>query len=679
MLKAQTNSEQAKEIIEQRIEELSAGTDMELDFSELYDHFLFLLEYPININYADEEELRELLFLNDNQIAEIIIERKRRGGFKSLYELKDLETFYIDIILTIKPFITLEIIEKTESIKFKNLLSYGKNQVLIRYGRVLEDQEGYAPIDDSTLAHSPNSRYLGSKDKLYFRYKYKYRDRISFGFLGDKDAGEEFFNGYNKQGFDFYSAHFYIKNQGKLKALALGDYHVEFGQGLTMWSGMAFGKSATSIDLKRKARGLRANTSANEVLFLRGAAFTLEIIPSIDFTAFYSNRGLDAGVNIRDTSDFEDLVFSSIQESGLHRTHSEMAKKHAVNEQLIGGNVNYRKNGFHWGVTSYKTIFGNELVKDVSPYQLYDFQGKENFNIGTDASYSNRYVNIYGEFAMSENKGKALLIGSLFNLHPRLTFSIYYRNFQKEYQNFYAIPMSEGGKAKNEEGIYFGSMINVGTRSNIRLYYDMFKFPWLKFRINAPSHGNEFSFQYERNHNRHLSYYMRYMYEEKMLNFNDDEVSITTITPKKRQGIRFHISYKVNHQLRLQSRLSLSTYEQLPTAKTHGYLIYQDIAYSLNSLPLKFHFRYAIFNTDDYDTRIYAYENNVLYKFSVPAYYYQGQKYYILLNYKLNKSLTFWLRFDQTFYANRTTIGSGLEEIQGNTRSEITAQLMWKF
>jgi hypothetical protein len=164
MLNAQTNSEQAKEIIEQRIEELSAGTDMEFDFSELYDHFLFLLEYPININYADEEELRELLFLNDNQIAEIIIERKRRGGFKTIYELKDLETLYIDIILTIKPFITLEVIEKTESIKFKNLLHYGKNQVLIRYGRVLEDQEGYAPIDDSTLAHSPNSRYLGSKD-----------------------------------------------------------------------------------------------------------------------------------------------------------------------------------------------------------------------------------------------------------------------------------------------------------------------------------------------------------------------------------------------------------------------------------------------------------------------------------------------------------------------------------
>jgi len=678
-ISAQKNDEQAKEIIEQRIEELSSRTDMEFDFSELYDHFIYLYEHPININYADEEELQSLLFLNDNQIADIIIERRKRGGFKTLYELKDLETFYVDLILTIKPFVTLDKIEKAEPLHFKNMLKYGKNQVLIRYGRVLEEQEGYAPIDDSTLAAKPNSRYLGNKNKLYFRYKYKYRDIVSFGILGDKDAGEEFFSGNNAAGFDFYSAHFFIKNQGKLKALALGDYHVEFGQGLTMWSGMAFGKSTTSIDLKRKARGLRANTSANEVLFLRGAAATFEILPSLDITTFYSNRGLDAGVNIKDTSDTEELIFSTIQESGLHRTPSEMANKHAVNEQLFGGNINYRKDALHIGMTAYGTVFGNELIKDVAPYQMYDFQGKENFNIGTDFSYSNRYVSVYGELAMSKNKGKAMLLGALFNLHPRITFSVYYRNLQKEYQNFYAIPMSEGGKAQNEEGVYFGSLINIGTRSNLRLYYDMFKFPWLKFRINTPSHGNEFSIQYERNHNRHLSYYVRYMFEEKLLNFNDDEKSITEVTAKKRQNIRFHLSYKVSHQIRLQSRLTISKYQQEPMSISSGYLLYQDISYAPDNIPIKLHFRYAIFNTDDYDTRIYAYENNVLYKFSVPAYYYQGQKYYILLNYKLSNALSFWLRFDQTFYNNRTTISSGLEEIQGNTRSEITAQLRWKF
>ncbi len=116
-----------------------------------------------------------------------------------------------------------------------------------------------------------------------------------------------------------------------------------------------------------------------------------------------------------------------------------------------------------------------------------------------------------------------------------------------------------------------------------------------------------------------------------------------------------------------------------PLEISEGYLLFQDVQYSLEKIPLKLSFRYAVFNTDDYDSRIYAYESDVLYKFSVPAYYYKGQRYYLLANYDLSESLSFWVRYSQTVYNNRSIIGSGLEEIDGNTKSEITVQLRWKF
>lgn len=675
----QKSDENAKEIIQQRIEELSAKTDAEFDFSELYDHFMQLYEHPININEADANQLRELMFLNDNQIAVLLDSRWKRRGFSTIYELKDLDGFYVDLILAIEPFITFDKVEKNDKLRLSSMLKYGKNQVLFRYGRVLEQQQGYLPIDDSTLAEHPNSRYLGDKNKIYFRYKYSYRDRVSFGVLGDKDAGEQMFKGNNPYGFDFYSAHFFLKNQGNLKALAIGDYHLEFGQGLTMWSGLAFGKSVMAINIQRQARGLRANTSANEVLFFRGAAATYRFFKKLDLTVFYSNKGLDAGLNIRDTASTEDLVFSGIQESGLHRTHNEVAKKGAVNEQIIGSNINFKYKGLRTGFTAYKTIYDKELYKDITPYQYYDFQGKENFNMGLDASYANKYLSVFGEASMSANGGKAVLLGSIFNLHPRLTFSILYRNFQKNYQAFYAIPISEGGKAQNEEGIYLGALLHLGTKSDLRFYYDIFKFPWLRYRVNSPSYGNEFSMQYERRPSRHFSYYFRYQFEEKSLNLTDDDITITDVTRKRRHNIRFHLSYKLSHQLKLQSRLNFAAYQQEPLKISKGYLLYQDVQYSLDKIPLKFSFRYAVFNTDDYNSRIYAYENDVLYKFTVPGYYYQGQRYYIVANYKLNRSLSFWLRFSQTIYNNRETISSGLEEIDGNTKSEITAQLRWTF
>ncbi len=675
----QYSDDDAKKVIEQRIEELSARTNAEFDFSELYDHFLELYEHPININTATSEELRELMFLNDNQIAVLIDARSKNRGFSTIYELKDLDGFYVNLILAIQPFITFEKESKPMPLKLSNMLKYGKNQVLLRYGRVLEQQEGYLPIDDSTLAKHPNSRYLGNKNKIYFRYKYSYRDRLSFGILGDKDAGEEFFSGNNSHGFDFYSAHFFLKNQGNLRALAIGDYHLEFGQGLTMWSGLGFGKSVMAINIQRQARGLRANTSANEVLFFRGAAATYQFFKELDLTVFYSNKGLDAGLDIRDTSSSEDLVFSGIQESGLHRTPNEVVKKNAVNEQIIGSNITYKHHGLRAGFTAYKTIYDKELYKDIAPYQYYDFQGKENFNMGFDMSYANKYLSLFGEAAMSANGGKAVLIGSIFNLHPRLTFSLYYRNFQKNYQAFYAIPISEGGKAQNEEGVYLGVLLHLGTKSDIRFYYDIFRFPWLRYRVNSPSRGNEFSMQYERRPSRHFSYYFRYQFEDKAINLTDDTAPITFVSSKKRHNIRFHLNYKLSHQLRLQSRLSFASYDQEALVISKGYLLYQDVQYSIDNIPLKFSFRYAVFNTDDYNSRIYAYENDVLYRFTVPGYYYKGQKYYVVANYKLNNAISMWLRFSQTIYNNRETISSGLEEINGNIKSEITVQLRWKF
>jgi len=678
MLYAQ-NTEASKEQIERSIEELTGRIDAELDYSELVDHFTNLIQHPININTANQEQLEGLMFLDNAQIEALIEFRRKNGDFKSLYELKNINGFYMDLVINIKPYIIIAPSRKSSGPKLSSLFKYGRHQIIMRYGRVLEEQKGYMPISDSLRVLSPNSRYLGDPNKLYLRYKYHYSNLMSVGLLAEKDAGEEFFTGSNPNGFDFYSAHFFIKKQGRLKALALGDYHMEFGQGLTLWSGLAFGKSAAAISIQKRQRGIRANTSANENLFFRGGAATFEVLQGLDVTAFYSNKNVDAGLSQKDTLNNEDYVFSSITESGFHRTPNEVAKKGAVNEQIYGGNISYRNRGFRIGATAYKTIYGLELVKNVSPYQYFDFQGKENLNTGIDASYANKYMSVFGEFSMSANKAKALLIGSIFNLHPRLTFSVLYRDFGRSYQVFYAVPFAEGSRTQNEKGIYLGAVVNTGSHSNFKVYYDMYRFDWLRYRVNAPSQGDEFSLLYENRPSRYFSFNIRYRNENKKLNESDDQQMVRAITNTRKQSLRFHINYSPYHQIKLKSRLEFSSYQHQPEAQSKGYLIYQDVQYLPDNFPLKFTLRYALFNTDDYNTRIYAYENNVLYRFSVPAYYYQGSRFYFLLNYKMNEHFTFWLHFAQTYYSNRNTVGSSLEEIQGHTRSEITAQLRMKF
>jgi len=89
--------------------------------------------------------------------------------------------------------------------------------------------------------------------------------------------------------------------------------------------------------------------------------------------------------------------------------------------------------------------------------------------------------------------------------------------------------------------------------------------------------------------------------------------------------------------------------------------------------------RYAIFNTDSYNTAIYAYETDVLYAYSVPSYYYKGSRGYVVLHYRISRNFDLWLRYSRTFYANKNVIGSDLTEIQANHKSEIKAQLRIRF
>ena len=93
----------------------------------------------------------------------------------------------------------------------------------------------------------------------------------------------------------------------------------------------------------------------------------------------------------------------------------------------------------------------------------------------------------------------------------------------------------------------------------------------------------------------------------------------------------------------------------------------------------------TVFETDDYDTRLYTYEPDLLYNFSLPAYYGRGLHYYINLHRDFKRlirlsnnhfRLSGWIKWGQTFYPGSRSIGSGLDEIPGNRKSEIKAQVL---
>lgn len=670
-------------VIDQRIENVAEQLENEnADYTNLIDDMLYYQEHPLNLNSATKQQLEDFGLLNEVQINNLLNHIDKNGRLMVIYELQSIDGFDLQTIRKIQPYVKVDDNFQTPNITFREMMNNGQHSIFTRYSRNIEEQKGFSAITDSALQASPNSRYLGDPAKLFFRYRFNYSNNISWGVTGEKDPGEEFFKGNQKKGFDYYSAHFFLRNFGNLKALAIGDYQLQIGQGLAFSSGLAFGKSADPIAIKRNYSGLRAYNSVNENIFLRGAGVTYNFFKRINLTLFGSQKKIDANL-VNTTTDSigqnTDAIISSIQLSGFHRTPSELQGRKSVTETVYGSYLNYQVRNFRIGFTYVNTQYSAKLQRTAYLYNQYDFSGNKNSNIGFEYNYVWRNFNFFGEGGRSANGGLAMLHGALISLDPKLNLTVHYRNYGRNYQTLMANAMGENTHMQNEKGLYVGISFKPISTVVINSFYDRFEFPWLKYQVNAPSDGYDFFFQTTYTPNKKMYMYGRYRNRLHAKNTSQNIDDIDYIVALNQSNYRYEISYAISPSLKLKNRVEVVNYNLADQPAELGYMIYQDLTYRQMSMPFSFSLRYALFDTKSYYSRIYAYESDVLYSYSIPAYSGKGARTYIVLRYAVNRNLDIWLRAAQFYYLNTQTIGSGLSEIQGNTKSDFRVQLRYRF
>ena len=206
-------------------------------------------------------------------------------------------------------------------------------------------------------------------------------------------------------------------------------------------------------------------------------------------------------------------------------------------------------------------------------------------------------------------------------------------------------------------------------------YYDQFKSNWLRFRTDAPSKGTDTRLRLTHNPSRSISLYAQFSSETKELNVPDNDTKIDFILPATRNNYLLNADFRASKQLSLRSRVQFSTFDQV--TKTNGYAIIQDI--NLSFRKVRFSTRFALFDTDDFNTRQYVYEKDVLYAFSIPAYSGRGYRNYYLLQLKPRRNIDLWIRYAITSFLEKSEIGSGLQEIEGSKISDLKVQVRYKF
>jgi len=648
-----------RDILESVAENLPDGYDI----TELTDVLIRYRKHPINLNKTTPEELKTFVFLSPLQISNFFAYIQENGNFVDALELQSIDGFDVRTVQSLLPFVTLSGATEYEKLTLKNIFRFGESDLVMRFVQTLQTQKGFTDL--------PGNRYLGSPERFQTRYRYHYGSIVSAAITLDKDAGEKLIG----KPFDFYSGNIALFKLGRVKKLVVGDYILQFGQGVTMWSGFGFGKGPDVTSVAKKDLGLRPYTSANEYSFLRGASATINLYKNFDITPFVSLRNLDASQDL----DFEgNLVQATVNQSGYHRTPTEIENKSSLSQQVYGAALQYTKSELAIGAIAYRSKFGNSFVTQTAVYDRFSFTGNSLTNLGAYYNYTVRNIYLFGEVGKGSKGGFAYISGALISLSAIASAAITYRNYAKDYHSFFNQALAEASEAVNEKGLYAGLNISPNKRWAFSIYGDYFQFPWLKYRVDAPSKGYEILSQAVYTPSKTFKVLARFKTENKQQN-TDIDVPINFLDDVKKESYRVEVSWQLNKKWSFQNRAEVSQYKKGEANREVGYLIYQDVDYSPMFSKITGNIRISYFDTQSYNSRIYAYEDDVLYSFAFGMYSGKGFRTYLNLKYNLAKKLNVWARYAMFIYRDVETVGSYLDEIEGNKKSEVKLQLRYQF
>lgn len=643
----------------------------DIDQTQLYEDLFYLSQYPINLNATNKKELEQLQFLSDIQIENLLFYLYQYRGMYTIYELQLVEGLFDQDIRNMLPFVTVGAVKKeTPPLRLKDVFKYGKHEILARSDKGVETKEGYRFFPEEELEKYPNKRYEGDPFYYSLKYRFRYSNRVQFGFTGEKDAGEQAWSSYNKV-FDFYSGHLQMNDIWKFKTINLGDFSASFGQGLVLNTNYGLGKSAMALNVMNRNEGLKKYSSTDEYNFFRGAGATVKF-DKLNLTAFYSIKKIDG--------DTANGVFASIKKDGLHRTPSNIDKKHNVWMQVVGANASYRQQFFRLGATFLNVQLDHTLTPNPANYNYYYFSGKKQTLGSIDYKARWRKILFFGEMAFSDQQnGVATLNGITMTPISQVGVALLHRYYSKEYYSLFSNAFGETSSNNNEEGLYMAVEVNPFSNWKFMAFADAYRFSWYKFGIDAPSDGYEYLFRADFMPNRDVNMYWRFRFEQKEKNISALNNTTTYIGDLKKGSVRYLLKYELAKNLKLQNIVEGSYAKTEDSAATRGLLLAQDLSYSFMKIPVSVYVRYEFFDIESYDNRIYSYERDVLYAFSIPAMNGRGSRCYLNLKYSATDQISIYSKIAQTVYMDKESIGSSQEEISGNKKTDIRILLRMKF
>lgn len=622
----------------------SEGTD----YQQLFEVLTEYKNHPLNLNTADRLKLETLVILNQLQINALVNYREEYGNFTDWQELSRIEGFEPELIEQLKLYCTIGATQVAAKF-WTDFKTAGRLEHTIRTSAILKKSAGYQSANNSFFP-----AFTGNPLKIYTRTRYSLPGKYSLSLLSEKDPGESLFSKTHPVTPDFTTAHLYISPTSRiLKQLVIGDYTFSTGSGLAFNPGFGMFKSAQITQVVKPQSGLKPYTSINESNFFRGIACTINI-QKLEMTLLLSSKRIDATIN-QTTGDL-----GSTYNTGLHRTTAEQKRRKAAIEKVFGVDLRYRLKNWQLGGTVQSSSIqpSNSNIKE-----------SRNSVIAVNANHQFARGILFSELASNFTGKPAILCGILSSLSLRVAATIILRNYPINFNSPYGGGFSNSGKLENEKGVFLGIDYLLSTRIKVSGYIDQYKYPAPSFYTKFSASQRDGILQWTYTKKRKLMVYIRGRWQ---LIQRDGKLEVAAKSYHTiKSNYRLHSEFSLNKVLSLKNRIETTSSFANPAA----WLVYQDLVYKPLEKGIHFSGRIAFFRTHGYEDRIYAYENDVLFSYSIPAYFGTGKRYYLMVHGQITRSLDFWVRYSNWIYTNVDFIGSGNDRIPGNKKPQLELQL----
>ena len=612
----------------------------------------YYLRRPLDLNSASYDQLADLGLLSPAQINDILRHRQQTGDFLTAEELQSVDLLTIGEVRRLLPYVAVR---------------QNPRSALRSLGARWRDAASFAALRSGYQSTSANrENWLGPGLPIYLRLRRTAGRQFSVGCVLEQDAGEPWGGSGKPAGFDYVSGHVFADElPGPIKTVAIGDFGVNWGQGLINYSGFASGKGAFVMQVQRNARWLQPHASVTEVGFFRGAATQVAVGP-LRAMLLASRTRLDGALDTLDALSPEPL-FASNRLSGLHRTVTELAGRGSNSATSFGGALGLER---PWGRVSAHYL-RHEFAVPFAPserlYQQFNFAGSTMQNASLAWQTFLGSVSWFGETAIDGGGHVAAVTGLQTSLDRRIDISVVYRRYDAGYRALYANAFGNSRRPDTEEGLHIGSRVQLASAWTLQCFADVFRRPFARFRASRPGVGQDglarLTYDVRRRHSLYAQ--IRHRRTERDEPADDSEI-VRTLRPYNRTSARLQGEVRVSESLTLRARVEYARTEESGQI-ADGTLVYQDILWKPERSNLSLTARIALVDTDDFDARIYAFENDLLYRFRIPAYYGRGTRSYLNIRWRGSSNLTVEVRGALGRYRARAA------------QSELTGQLRWQF